>query len=68
MNNSLKILEWAIKNKSSFIVNYGDNIKELSYWDEEKQLYGSDTGYWSFELLYEIAKGEVENTTIEIEQ
>ena len=66
MNNSLKILESAIKNKESIIVNYGDNIKELAYWDEEKKLYVSETGYWSFELLYQIAKGEVENTLIEI--
>ena len=66
MNNSLKILEWAIKNKKSFIINYGDGTKELAYWDEEKQLYGSETGYWGFELLYEIARGEVENTSIEL--
>ena len=66
MNNSLKILESAIKNKEQFIVNYGDGIKEIAYFDKEKKLYGSDTGYWGFELLYQIAKGEVENTSIEI--
>lgn len=66
MRNSLKILESVIKDKKSFIVNYGDNIKELTYWDNEKKLYKSETGYWSFELLYQIARGEVENTIIEL--
>ena len=37
MNNSLKILESAIKNKEQFIVNYGDGIKEIAYFDKEKK-------------------------------
>lgn len=71
MKSSLKILEEAIKNKKSFIVNYGEgilskeDIKETAYYDESIQKYRSDSGIWDYKLLYEIAKGEVENTSIE---
>jgi hypothetical protein len=70
--NLLKKFEGIIENHKPFIVNYGKNqftgedIKEPAYWDEEKKLYGSETGYWAFELLYQIAKGEVDDTTIEV--
>ncbi len=62
-----------IKEHKPFIVNYGKSIytgkeiKEPACWDKEKKLYVSETGYWDFELLYEIVRGEVESTTIEIE-
>ena len=72
MSNSLKILEEAIKNKKSIIVNYGKgystskNILEPAYWNEEKGTFISETGVWSLKLLYEIARGEVDDTTIEL--
>lgn len=61
-----------LKEHKPIIVNYGkgyftDNeIKEVAYYDEEMQKYRSETGIWSNQLLREIAKGEVENTSIEI--
>ena len=61
-----------LKEHKPIIVNYGkgyftDNeIKETAYYDEETQKYRSETGIWSNQLLREIAKGEVENTSIEI--
>ena len=61
-----------INNKQDFIVNYGKgyfsdkDVKELAYWDEEIKAYRGETGIWSMELLYQIAKGEVKNTSIEI--
>lgn len=67
----LKKFEEVISKHQPFIVNYGKSdyadkdIKELSTWDDEKKLYSSETGYWGFELLYEIVRGEVPNTTIE---
>ena len=73
MNNSLKILEEAIKNKEPILVNYGKDefskdkkeIKELAFWSEKENTFISDTGIWNLKLLYEIARGEVENTSIE---
>ena len=71
MKNSLKILEEAINNKEPIIVNYGKafinggDIKEPAYWDEKQNTYTSQTGVWDLKLLYEIARGEVEETTIE---
>lgn len=61
-----------LKEHKPIIVNYGkgyftDNeIKEVAYYDEKMQKYRSETGIWSNQLLREIAKGEVENTSIEI--
>ena len=72
MKNLLEELIKTINNKESFIVNYGKGflsdkeVKEKAYWDEEKKAYRSETGVWSMELLYQIAKGEVENIKIEI--
>lgn len=55
------------------IVNYGEgyfsgeDIKEKSYYDEKIQKYRGELGIWSNKLLREIARGEVEGVTIEIE-
>ena len=54
------------------IVNYGKNpytrkdIKEPAYYDEKTKKYISETGIWSNKLLKEIARGEVEDTSIEL--
>lgn len=69
---SLKQFTEIVNKHESFIVNYGkglftdEDIKEEAYWDEDKQAYASETGYWNMKLLYEIARGEVENTSVEI--
>ena len=61
-----------LKEHKPIIVNYGkgyftnNEIKEVAYYDEKMQKYRSETGIWSNQLLREIAKGEVENTSIEI--
>ena len=72
MKISLEELIKVINNKEDFIVNYGkgyfsdEEVRERAYWDEEIKAYRSDTGIWGMELLYQIAKGEVEDTKIEI--
>lgn len=73
MNNSLKILEEAIKNKQPIVINWGQDelskdkkdIKELSFWSDKENTFVSETGIWDLKLLYEIARGEVKNTSIE---
>ena len=68
---SLEELESLINEHKSFIVNYGkssitgQDIKELAYYDESIGKYRGDTGIWDYELLYQIANDEVENTSIE---
>ena len=63
----------AINNKEPLIINYGkgmlsdDEVKDYARWDNDKQAYVDDTGIWDTKLLIEIAKGEVENTKIEME-
>ena len=73
MNNSLKILEWANKNKKPIIINMGkgilsdEEVKEKLIWNEDLKTYvGEEIGIWSLKLLYEIARGEVDNFKIEI--
>lgn len=73
MNNSLKILEWANKNKKPIIINMGkgnlsdEEIKEKLIWDDNLKTYvGEEIGIWNLKLLYEIARGEVENFKIEM--
>lgn len=62
---SLNELEKIIKEHKNFIVNYGKDIKELAMYDEKIDKYRGDTGIWSYNLLFEIASGEVENTSLE---
>lgn len=74
MQISLEELIKVINNKEDFIVNYGkgyfsdEEVKEKAYWDKDIKAYRSSTGIWGMELLYQIAKGEVENTKIEIKE
>lgn len=55
------------------IINYGkgyfseEDIKEQAYYDEDIQKYRSETGIWGNNLLRQIARGEVEETRIELE-
>ena len=55
------------------IVNYGkgyfsnEDVKEKAYYDEKIQKYRGEIGIWGNKLLREIARGEVENTSIEID-
>lgn len=67
---SLNELENLIKENKPFIVNFGKgfngkDVKELAYYDESIGEYRGDTGIWSYNLLFEIASGEVENTSLE---
>lgn len=68
----LKKLKDAIKNHEPIIVNYGKGIfsnkeiKEITFWSKDKNKYVSETGQWSTELLLDIIKGKVENTSIEL--
>lgn len=61
-----------LKEHKPIVINYGkgylsnDDIKEIAYYDEEKQKYVSETGIWSNKLLKEIANDEVENIKIEL--
>lgn len=71
MKISLEQFTEIVNNHKDFIVNYGkgsngEDIKELAHWDSDREEYGSETGYWSFKLLYEIVKGGVDDTSIEL--
>jgi len=70
MKISLKELKDMISRHDDFIVNYGkgfrdEDIKELAYWDDDIKAYRGETGIWDMKLLYEIANGEVEDTSLE---
>lgn len=61
-----------LKEHKPIIVNFGkgyftdEDVKEEAFYDETIQKYRSETGIWGNKLLREIARGEVEETTIEI--
>lgn len=69
--DSKKIKE-AIDNHEPIVVNYGkgyitqEEIKEVTFWNSEKNRYISETGQWSTELLHDIARGNVPNVSIEL--
>lgn len=71
IEDSLQKLKDVIKHHKPLIVNYGkgyfcnEDIKDYSVWDEAIGKYRDNTGVWATEMLLEIAKGEVPNTTIE---
>ena len=56
------------------IINYGkgyftdEDIKEKAYYNEDLQMYVSETGIWGNKLLKQIFRGDVENTKIELEE
>lgn len=62
-----------LKEHKPIVVNYGkgyfsdEDIKEKAYYDEDIQKYRSETGIWGNKLLRQIARGEVEETRIELE-
>lgn len=62
-----------LKEHKPIVVNYGkgqlsgEDIKEPAYYDEDIKKYVSETGIWDTNLLIEIARGEVEDTSIELE-
>ena len=74
MNKKIELNELlnAIENKRPLIINYGkgklsnNDIKDYAYWNDERQAYVDETGYWDIELLLDIAKGEIENIRIEL--
>lgn len=63
-----------LKEHLPVIINYGKgyftnkDIKNYAKWDNKQNRYVDDTGVWDTELLIEIAKGNVENTKLEIEE
>lgn len=75
MNKEIQLNELlkAIENKKPLVINFGkgrlsnNDVKDYAKWDDEVEAYRSFTGIWSIELLLEIAKGNVENTKIELE-
>lgn len=70
----LKKLKEVIRKHEPITVNYGkgyfsdDDVVETAYWDESINRYRDSTGIWSTELLFEIARGEVEDTKIVLEE
>ena len=62
-----------LREHQTIVVNYGkgilsdNDIKEIAYYDDRIQKYRSNTGIWDTKLLIDIIKGEVENTSIEME-
>lgn len=71
LEDSRKIKE-AINNREPIVINYGkgyitqEEIKEVTFWNSEKNRYISETGQWSIDLLNDIARGEVPNVSIEL--
>ena len=71
LEDSRRIKE-AINNREPIIINYGkgyitqEEIKEVTFWNSEKNRYISETGQWSIDLLKDIANGEVPNVSIEL--
>lgn len=65
------LLQW-MENRNPITINYGKgyftdkDVKDYATWDEKEQKYRDTTGLWSMKLLLEIARGEVENTKIEM--
>jgi len=65
------LLTW-MENKKPITINYGkgyfteNDIKDFAEYDYSIGKYRDSTGIWDIKLLIEIAKGEVENTSIEI--
>lgn len=64
-----------LREHKPIIVNYGkgiiksdEEIKEEAIYDDEIKKYRSETGIWSNNLLREIANGEVEGISIELEE
>lgn len=61
-----------LKQHKPIIVNYGKgyfsdkDVREVAYFDDYLQKYCSETGVWGNALLRQIARGEVENTKIEL--
>lgn len=61
-----------LREHKPIVINYGkgyfsdEDVKEEAFYDETIQKYRSDTGIWSNNLLKEIARGEVEDTKIEL--
>ena len=64
--NQLKEHKPIIVNCGKGIINPDKDVKEEAYYDENIQKYRSDTGIWSNALIREIARGEVEDMSVEI--
>ncbi len=63
---NLKQLLMALTEHRPLEVDYGDGIFDYPVWDSEINAYRDDTGIWGMKLLVEIAKGEVENTSLSV--
>ena len=62
---NLKKLKMALTEHKGLIIDFGDGVTEELYFDEEIQKYrGQAIGIWTMKLLLEIAKEEVENTSL----
>lgn len=61
-----------LKEHLPIIINYekgfitDEDIKDYATWDKEQQKYTDETGVWDTKLLIDIAKGKVENISLEI--
>lgn len=63
----LKQLKMALTDHKNIVVDFGNGLSEELYYDEEIGEYrGKKIGIWALNLLLEIARGEVENTLLEV--
>lgn len=63
----LKKLKDSCVNHEDLVVDFGNGLKEELYYDEKIKNYrGKQIGIWSIKLLAEIARGEVENISLEV--
>ena len=59
----------ALTSHDDLIVDFGDGYYEEIYYDEKIERYrGKEIGIWSIDLLIEILKNEVDNTTLKLKE
>lgn len=63
----LKQLKMALTERKNMVVDFENGLSEELYYDEEINEYrGKEIGIWALNLLLEIARGEVKNTSLEV--
>lgn len=69
ISENLKQLKMALTSHDELIIDLGDGYFEEIYFDDEIGSYrGKEIGIWSIDLLMEIAKGEVKDTSLKLKE
>lgn len=62
----LKQLKMALTEHKNMVVDFENGLSELYYDEEINEYRGKEIGIWALNLLLEIARGEVKNTSLEV--